>query len=190
MFNKVKLLTAVGDLVGTFTVLHFPRLTNHKGVVGYPNLLYFGERVFMFDQLQDAQKGGASELGIYVETMASAIVPIPGVDMNGFRVVDGPSEIPRRADSQQMSGAERAILNAMYEVEALPPDELLSAAGTLLASARKKVADFIDRELKKVEERQAEPVDPTGPIPEAAETMVSEGAPVTDSSDEADAADA
>lgn len=40
--------------------------------------------------------------------------------------------------------AERAIWDAVQEVEKLPGDERLTAAVTLLAEAQDKVADYVD----------------------------------------------
>lgn len=104
MFNKVKLLTVAGDLVGSFTVLHFPLLTNHKGIVGYPSLLFHGERAYLFDQLVDATKGdaGQAEHGVYIETMAAAIVPIPGVDNNGYTEVQAATDSSDEADAANL----------------------------------------------------------------------------------------
>lgn len=50
----------------------------------------------------------------------------------------------RRADIQQMSPAELAILEAMREVEKMPADTRLTNAVIKLSEAQRFVADFID----------------------------------------------
>lgn len=52
--------------------------------------------------------------------------------------------IPRRARVDLWSPAERAINDAMAEVEKLPPDTGLTDAVILLQNAQRKVADYID----------------------------------------------
>jgi hypothetical protein len=54
------------------------------------------------------------------------------------------NEIPRRARLDLCSKAERAIYDAMQEVEAMPADERLTEAVVLLQAARNKVADYVD----------------------------------------------
>ena len=53
-------------------------------------------------------------------------------------------EFPRRACIDKMTPAERAIYDAMVEVEKLPPDMRLTDAVVLLGKARESVADFVD----------------------------------------------
>lgn len=43
--------------------------------------------------------------------------------------------------------AEKAIYNAMQEVEAMPADERLTDAVELLQEAHNKVADYVDEQL-------------------------------------------
>ncbi len=57
------------------------------------------------------------------------------------------NEIPRRARVDLFSPAETAIYAAQRAVEAMPADVGLTEAGMLLAKARDKVADFIDRDI-------------------------------------------
>jgi hypothetical protein len=52
--------------------------------------------------------------------------------------------IPRRARLYLNEPAERAIFDAMQEVEKLPPDIGLTDAVILLQQARDKVSDYID----------------------------------------------
>lgn len=52
--------------------------------------------------------------------------------------------IPRRIQADKFTPAERAIADAQYAVEAMPPDVRLTRAGTLLQEARDLVADFVD----------------------------------------------
>lgn len=54
------------------------------------------------------------------------------------------NEIPRRAQMQQWTPAERAIYDALQAVEAMPADERLTDAVVLLGAARDSVADFVD----------------------------------------------
>lgn len=55
------------------------------------------------------------------------------------------TNIPRRIDIQRQVYAERAIGDAMYAVELMGCDVLLTEAVVLLSQARNKVADFVDR---------------------------------------------
>jgi hypothetical protein len=55
-----------------------------------------------------------------------------------------PDGFPRRCYVDKMVPAELAITQAMYAVEAMPPDVRLTDAVTLLDKAREKVADFVD----------------------------------------------
>jgi hypothetical protein len=52
--------------------------------------------------------------------------------------------IPRRCRLDLLTPAERAIVDAVCAVEALPADTRLTDAVVLLQSARDKVADFVD----------------------------------------------
>lgn len=54
------------------------------------------------------------------------------------------NKIPRRVRLDLMTTAEKAIYNAVLEVEKLPPDIRLTEAVMLLSRAREKVADYID----------------------------------------------
>lgn len=53
-------------------------------------------------------------------------------------------DVPRRSNFNQMSPAERAIFDAMQEVEEVGADERLTDAVIMLQHARDKVADYID----------------------------------------------
>lgn len=57
-------------------------------------------------------------------------------------------EIPRRADLQRCTPAERSIYETMQVVEALGADVLLTKAVSLLGDARNAVADYVDAKLK------------------------------------------
>jgi len=52
--------------------------------------------------------------------------------------------IPRRARLDLNTPAEKAIYDAMQEVEKMPADEKLTEAVILLGKARDLVADFVD----------------------------------------------
>jgi hypothetical protein len=54
------------------------------------------------------------------------------------------NDIPRSADMGQWSPAERAIVEAVKAVEAMPADVRLTDAVVLLAAARDSVANYID----------------------------------------------
>lgn len=54
------------------------------------------------------------------------------------------SEIPRRAQMEQWTSAEKAIYDACLAVEAMPADVRLTDAVTLLGAAKDSVADFVD----------------------------------------------
>lgn len=54
--------------------------------------------------------------------------------------------VPRRIMFDKMTPAERAITEAMWAVEAEGCDQLLTDAIVLLAQAREKVADYVDRQ--------------------------------------------
>lgn len=54
------------------------------------------------------------------------------------------NEIPRRARLDLNTPAEKAIYEAMQEVEKLPADVRLTDAVNLLAKAKDLVADFVD----------------------------------------------
>ena len=53
-------------------------------------------------------------------------------------------EVPRRFKIDQMTPAEKAITQAMSEVENLPCDKKLTEAMDLLYKAREIVADYVD----------------------------------------------
>lgn len=53
-------------------------------------------------------------------------------------------EIQRRARLDLNTPAERAVYDAMLEVEKLPADVRLTEAVTLLGKARDLVADYVD----------------------------------------------
>lgn len=52
--------------------------------------------------------------------------------------------IPRRAQLEKLTPAERAIYDAVQVVESMPADVRLTDAVILLQAARDSVADFID----------------------------------------------
>lgn len=54
------------------------------------------------------------------------------------------NEIPRRSRLDLNTPAEKAIYDAMQEVEKLPSDVKLTEAVTLLAKAKDLVSDFVD----------------------------------------------
>lgn len=54
------------------------------------------------------------------------------------------NEIPRRNRLDLNTPAEKAIYDAMQEVEKLPSDVKLTEAVTLLAKAKDLVSDFVD----------------------------------------------
>lgn len=54
------------------------------------------------------------------------------------------NEIPRRNRLDLNTPAEKAIYDAMQEVEKLPADVKLTEAVTLLAKAKDLVSDFVD----------------------------------------------
>jgi len=61
-----------------------------------------------------------------------------------------PSEkLPRRIRLDKHTPAEKAITEAMNAVEEAGCDVLLTEAVVMLAEARDKVSDFVDRELDK-----------------------------------------
>lgn len=68
---------------------------------------------------------------------------------DGVNVKGGNTETPRRANMWQWSAAEKAIYDAMQEIEKLPPSVGLTDAVILLKEAQEKVADFIDSNIKK-----------------------------------------
>lgn len=84
MHNKVLLKTADGSQVRPegFTILDFPDTTNRRGFRSYPDVLFLGERAFVFDNACKLPDGGNG--AEYVEAFAYSIVPIAGVDDNGF----------------------------------------------------------------------------------------------------------
>lgn len=55
-----------------------------------------------------------------------------------------PNSIPRRAYIDKMTRAERAIYNALQEVEKVGADVRLTDAVNLLSEAREAVADYVD----------------------------------------------
>lgn len=57
--------------------------------------------------------------------------------------------IPRRANLQQFTPAERAIYDAVQAVEALPADVRLTDAVVLLQAARDSVADYVDGTMRR-----------------------------------------
>jgi hypothetical protein len=61
------------------------------------------------------------------------------------------SKIPRRIRLDKFTPAEKAIWDAVQEVEKAGCDILLTDAVNLLQKAREKVADFVDREEVKEE---------------------------------------
>lgn len=54
------------------------------------------------------------------------------------------NEFPRRSRLDLNTPAEKAIYDAMQEVEKLPADVKLTEAVTLLAKAKDLVSDFVD----------------------------------------------
>lgn len=52
--------------------------------------------------------------------------------------------LPRRARLDQMTPAEKAIIDAVLAVEALPADARLTEAVVLLQAARDTVADYVE----------------------------------------------
>ena len=54
------------------------------------------------------------------------------------------NEIPRRSRIDLNTPAEKAIYDAMQEVEKLPADVKLTEAVALLAKAKDLVSDFVD----------------------------------------------
>lgn len=54
------------------------------------------------------------------------------------------NEIPRRCCLNKLVPAEKAILDAMQAVEAMPADVRLTDAVILLGQAKDRVADFVD----------------------------------------------
>lgn len=54
------------------------------------------------------------------------------------------NEIPRRSRLDLNTPAEKAIYDAMQEVEKLPADVKLTEVVTLLAKAKDLVSDFVD----------------------------------------------
>jgi len=69
----------------------------------------------------------------------------------GFRIrprnlipIQMENTIPRRARLDLNTPAEKAIYDAMQEVEKMPADEKLTEAVILLGKARDLIADFID----------------------------------------------
>ena len=54
------------------------------------------------------------------------------------------NDTPRRIRIDLFTPAEKAIYDAMQEVEKMPPDTRLTEAVVLLYKAREKVADFVD----------------------------------------------
>lgn len=57
------------------------------------------------------------------------------------------NQIPRRNNINLNLPAEKAIHDAMLEVEKLPPNENLTEAVTLLVKAKKLVSDFVDKTI-------------------------------------------
>jgi pyridoxal biosynthesis lyase PdxS len=53
-------------------------------------------------------------------------------------------KIPRRVSIEDMTLAERAILDAVAAVERMPADVRLTDAVVLLQAARESVADYVD----------------------------------------------
>ena len=62
---------------------------------------------------------------------------------------DATNEIPRRAQIQQWTPAEKAIYDAMQAVESMAADVRLTDAVTLLGAAMDSVADYIDAVQKR-----------------------------------------
>lgn len=60
--------------------------------------------------------------------------------------------IPRRNQLDKNHPAERAIFNAMREVELMPADEMLTEAVTLLSRAKDIVGDYVDAQPPKCPE--------------------------------------
>lgn len=56
-------------------------------------------------------------------------------------------KVPRRADLLQFTSAEKAIYEAVGEVEKVGTHPLLTDAVILLQQAREKVADFVDKKF-------------------------------------------
>lgn len=64
------------------------------------------------------------------------------------RPIQSPTpQIARRFRIDKFTSAEKAIFNAVHEVEAAGAHPLLTDAVILLAQAREKVADFVDRQI-------------------------------------------
>lgn len=53
-------------------------------------------------------------------------------------------ELPRRNDLGRMNPTELLIVDAMYAVEAMPADQRLTQASTLLQQAKDLVSDYVD----------------------------------------------
>lgn len=53
-------------------------------------------------------------------------------------------ELPRRNDLGRMNATELRIVDAMYSVEAMPADQRLTQASTLLQQAKDLVSDYVD----------------------------------------------
>lgn len=58
--------------------------------------------------------------------------------------MDSTDDVPRRAQLHRLTAAERAIRDAMHEVEHMGADVRLTDAVVLLQHARDSVADYVD----------------------------------------------
>lgn len=64
---------------------------------------------------------------------------------------------PRRASVQHMTAAEKAIYDAMAEVERVGAHIWLTDAITLLSQARERVADYVDDQINKAATHSVRP---------------------------------
>lgn len=65
-------------------------------------------------------------------------------------------EIPRRIRLDLNTPAEKAIYDAMQEVEKVGADERLTEVVIMLGEARDKLSDYVDDELKKANDKPDE----------------------------------
>lgn len=59
------------------------------------------------------------------------------------------SDIPRRSDINRNTKEELIIRDAIRAIELLGADRLLTQAQSLLADAKERLSDWVDRELQK-----------------------------------------
>jgi hypothetical protein len=88
------LKTESGDPVRPegFTIPSFDNFVNRQGARGFPEVLFWNERVFVFTSFDRPLTDGAPNVGVYTESFAAAIVPIPEIDDNGFKLTDSSDE--------------------------------------------------------------------------------------------------